>query len=80
MGSERLLEGAAMSEPKSADRGPGSRRQVYDAIESAMAVTPDMRLGQLLLNVVSAPGDLFFVENDRLIELLNRWTELRSKE
>lgn len=53
---------------------PKQKRAVIERVFAAWEKHPRQRLGQLLCNVQSGPHDsLFFVEDEALAEVLERW-------
>jgi hypothetical protein len=55
-------------------RDPGRIPEVLAEIERVWKDYPDMRLGQLIVNVTGI-SDPYFVENDKLLECLTNWKE-----
>lgn len=54
-------------------RDPARIRPLLDELEKLWLKHPDMRLGQLIVNVTPAVRDLFFVEDERLLEAIRTW-------
>ena len=55
-------------------RSPERIDAVLDAVKEAWKQVPDCRLGQLVVNISRSAGydDPFFMEDDRLMEILGR--------
>ena len=52
-------------------RDPSRIKPILEALESAWRSQPDTRLGQLLYNIATQENiDIFAIEDDRLLELL----------
>ena len=59
-------------------RDPERIKSVLNRLQAVWEKYPDLRLGQLILNVVQDPT-LYYLEDDKLIETIeehycNRWT------
>ena len=55
-------------------RDPNRIDKVLTALKENWEKVPDWRLGQLICNLQSAAGnDLFYVEDDQFVELINRY-------
>lgn len=50
-------------------------RSILARIEKIWAQHPDLRLGQIIVNVESSASFLFHVEDDKLIEMIEDWGE-----
>lgn len=64
------------------DRSPASLEKVFTAIRALHARYPDLRFGQMLVNVMSAHssdsyqlGHIFTIENDDLEGAIKKFTE-----
>ena len=53
-------------------RDPNRISKVLDSIKKIWEKYPDMRLGQLICNVLRDPT-LYYVEDDELVEFLNQY-------
>lgn len=53
-------------------RDPNRISKVLDSIKKIWEKYPDMRLGQLICNVLRDPT-LYYVEDDELVEFLNAY-------
>ena len=61
-------------------RNPERIEEVLQALSDAWHKVPDWRLGQLLCNLQSAAGnDLFYMEDDKFIELLEEYFNMEHK-
>ena len=61
-------------------RNPERIDKVLQALYDAWHKVPDWRLGQLLCNLQSAAGnDLFYMEDDKFIELLKEYFNTEYK-
>lgn len=57
------------------DRSVNSRKQLYAAIERAMAKFPDLRVGQLLCNAFAQPEpQVYYVEDVDLAAKIDLYT------
>ena len=57
-------------------RNPKRLKIAYEAIcEIHEKHFPDWRLGQLWMNLEREYGDLFFYEDDKMVELINKYAE-----
>jgi uncharacterized protein YihD (DUF1040 family) len=56
-------------------RDPARIPEVLALIQTAWDELPDMRLGQLLINAVGEEANLFYLEDDVLIDALQEWIE-----
>ena len=55
-------------------RDPNRIDEVLAVLKENWEKVPDWRLGQLICNLQSAAGnDLFYVEDDQFVELINRY-------
>ncbi len=54
-------------------RKPERIPKVIETLRKVWFQYPDLRLGQLLINVVPNGKDLFYIEEDELVELLNKY-------
>ena len=55
-------------------RDPKRIRKFCDRLAAAWGRYPDQRFGQMLFNVVSSMGiDPFYVEDDRMIEIIEKY-------
>jgi uncharacterized protein YihD (DUF1040 family) len=62
-------------------RDPARIDIVLEALRTAWRQEPDLRLGQLLINAVRPPSpcpELFYAEDDKLIEGLARYMAARQ--
>jgi hypothetical protein len=57
------------------ERSKESRQKVYAAIEAYMSAHPDIRLGQLLENVLYRSNDMYFIEDSVLAEDIRYYTQ-----
>ena len=61
-------------------RNPERIDEVLQSLSNAWHKVPDWRLGQLICNLQSAAGnDLFYVEDDKFIELLEEYFNIEHK-
>lgn len=51
-------------------RNPERIPEVLKALEAYWRTLPDCRLGQLLVNLTPEPQDIFYLEDDALLEIL----------
>lgn len=60
-------------------RDPKRIERMIEQLESAWHALPDMRLGQLVLNVTRAANtsDLWNLEDDQIEQLLDSFTKLK---
>lgn len=56
-----------------AERSEASRKRLYAAIERAMRAFPDMRVGQLIEDATGFDHDIFYVEDDLMVALLDTY-------
>lgn len=59
-------------------RDPARISVMLNALHEVWARNPDMRLGQLLLNVANSEApcpELFYIEDEHLLRNLNKFTE-----
>lgn len=55
-------------------RMPDRIPKVIGALRQAWFQYPDLRLGQLLMNVTPNGKDLFYLEDEEIVELLKEYT------
>ena len=53
-------------------RNPKRIGEFCDRLKSAWATVPDMRFGQLVAILQSAGGDLFYLEDDEVLKLIEQ--------
>lgn len=59
--------------PKGRAYTPDEKRDVIEAVLAAWISCKDMRLGQLLCNVMPAEKDLFYAEDAYLVDLVDEY-------
>ena len=53
-------------------RNPKRIGEFCDRLKAAWAAVPDMRFGQLVAILQSAGGDLFYLEDDEILKLIEK--------
>lgn len=54
-------------------RDPARIAPMLEELKRLWLKHPDLRLGQLIVNVAPADRDLFYIEDDKLLEAIRAW-------
>lgn len=54
-------------------RDPERLNSFYDRMKELHKVVPNWRFGQLIYNFIRDIGDPFYIEDDKMISLLEEW-------
>ena len=54
-------------------RDPKRLDSFYDRMKELHKTVPDWRFGQLIYNFIRDIGDPFYIEDDKMISLLEEW-------
>ena len=54
-------------------RNPERLDSFYDKMKELHRAVPDWRFGQLIYNFIRDIGDPFYIEDDKMISLLEEW-------
>lgn len=57
-------------------RDPNRIEQVLAKVQALWKLIPDWRLGQLLINLTESGEDLFYLEDDKLEERIEKWLRI----
>lgn len=58
-------------------RDPKRIDKVLDVVKQAWAKNPDLRFGQLILNLTTNANALYYVEDDTMIEALEKAYDIK---